>query len=88
MTRAVIYARFSTDLQNEKSTEDQIALCRSHAARRGLQVTQTFEDKARSGCAYQKSNPAVVMMQSTQDRQTENAPTRLDSARDWRVLVQ
>ena len=27
MTRAVIYARFSTELQNEKSTEDQIALC-------------------------------------------------------------
>ena len=49
MTRAVIYARFSTDLQNEKSTEDQISLCRAHAARRGLQVVQTFEDKARSG---------------------------------------
>ena len=49
MTHAVIYARFSTDLQNEKSTEDQIALCRAHAARRGLQIIQTFEDKARSG---------------------------------------
>jgi site-specific DNA recombinase len=49
MTRAVIYARFSTDLQNEKSTEDQIALCRAHATRRGLKVVQTFEDKARSG---------------------------------------
>lgn len=49
MTRAVIYARFSTDLQNEKSTEDQISLCRAHAARRGLQIIQTFEDKTRSG---------------------------------------
>ena len=39
-------------------------------------------------CAYRKSNPAVVMMQSAQDRQTENAPNRLDTARDWRVLVQ
>ena len=26
-----------------------ISLCRAHAARRGLQVVQTFEDKARSG---------------------------------------
>ena len=39
-------------------------------------------------CAYRKSNPAVVMMRSAQDRQTENAPNPLDSARDWRVLVQ
>jgi DNA invertase Pin-like site-specific DNA recombinase len=51
MTRAVIYARFSTDLQNEKSTEDQINLCQAHAARRGLPVIQTFEDKARSGAS-------------------------------------
>jgi hypothetical protein len=49
MTRAVIYARFSTDWQNEKSTEDQIALCRAHATRKGLEIVQTFEDKARSG---------------------------------------
>ncbi len=49
MTREVIYARFSIDLQNEKSTEDQIALCRAHAARKGLQIIQTFEDKARPG---------------------------------------
>jgi site-specific DNA recombinase len=51
MTRAVIYARFSTDLQNEKSTEDQIALCRAHAQRRGYDVVATYEDKARSGAS-------------------------------------
>lgn len=33
--RAAVYARFSTDLQNEKSTEDQIALCRDFARREG-----------------------------------------------------
>lgn len=38
MTRAVVYARFSTELQNEKSTEDQIALCRAYAARQGFDV--------------------------------------------------
>jgi predicted site-specific integrase-resolvase len=28
--RAVIYARFSTDLQNERSVEDQVTLCKSY----------------------------------------------------------
>jgi site-specific DNA recombinase len=36
--RAVIYARFSTDLQNERSIEDQFSLCR------------TYADRARENC--------------------------------------
>ena len=32
---AVIYARFSTDLQNERSIEDQITLCRELRLARG-----------------------------------------------------
>jgi predicted site-specific integrase-resolvase len=51
MTRAVIYARFSTELQNEKSTEDQIALCRAYADRQKIDVIATFEDRARSGAS-------------------------------------
>ncbi len=51
MTRAVIYTRFSTELQSEKSTGDQIALCRAHAARQGLNVVGIYEDKARSGAS-------------------------------------
>jgi site-specific DNA recombinase len=51
MKPAAIYARFSTELQNEKSTEDQIALCRAYAARHQLSIVATFEDKARSGAS-------------------------------------
>ncbi|MGH6677357.1 MAG: recombinase family protein, partial [Bradyrhizobium sp.] len=51
MKSAAIYARFSTELQSEKSTEDQIALCRAYAARHQLNVVATFEDKARSGAS-------------------------------------
>ncbi|WP_082907737.1 recombinase family protein [Bradyrhizobium neotropicale] len=51
MKPAAVYARFSTELQNEKSTEDQIALCRTYAARHQLNVVATFEDKARSGAS-------------------------------------
>jgi site-specific DNA recombinase len=49
MKKAVIYARFSTDLQNERSIEDQVALCRSYASREGLDVVEVHEDRARSG---------------------------------------
>lgn len=49
--RAAIYARFSTELQNERSIEDQIALCRATAHREGLSVVAEFEDRARSGAS-------------------------------------
>ncbi len=47
--RAAIYARFSTDLQNENSIEDQIALCRQYAAKEDIEVVSVYEDRARSG---------------------------------------
>ncbi|WGD51449.1 recombinase family protein [Bradyrhizobium sp. CB1650] len=47
--RAAIYARFSTDLQNERSVEDQVSLCQGYAEREGLSVVFTYEDRARSG---------------------------------------
>ena len=68
MTRAVIYARFSTDLQNEKSTEDQIALCKAHASRRGLQIIQTFEDKARSGASVLGRDGLMRLMDAARIR--------------------
>jgi site-specific DNA recombinase len=51
MKRAAIYARYSTDLQNERSVEDQFELCRSYAAREKLSVVATFADRARSGAS-------------------------------------
>jgi site-specific DNA recombinase len=49
--RAAIYTRFSTDLQNERSCEDQAALCRAFAARNDLRVVAEYADKARSGAS-------------------------------------
>ncbi len=51
MTSAVVYARFSTELQHEKSTEDQIELFRAYAARHGFEFIGAYEDKARSGAS-------------------------------------
>ncbi|MCC5984605.1 MAG: recombinase family protein [Rhodobacteraceae bacterium] len=46
--RAAIYARFSTDLQRDKSIDDQVALCTAHATREGLNVARTYSDRART----------------------------------------
>lgn len=49
--RAVLYARYSTDLQNEKSIGDQLALCRAYAKREGYKVVEEFHDAAKSGAS-------------------------------------
>ena len=47
--RAVIYARYSSDLQREASIEDQLRVCRSRAAAEGWLVVDTYCDHAQSG---------------------------------------
>jgi site-specific DNA recombinase len=47
--RAVIYARYSSDLQREASIEDQIALCRAYADAQGWTVLHDYSDRAASG---------------------------------------
>ena len=49
--QAAIYARYSSDLQRERSIEDQLALCSSFAAREGLSIIATFADRAQSGAS-------------------------------------
>lgn len=51
MRRAAIYARYSTDRQDERSIDDQIALCRGTAARDGLSVSATYSDAAASSAS-------------------------------------
>ena len=49
--RAAIYARFSTDLQSDRSIDDQLALCRSWSEREGYTIVGTYSDRARSGAS-------------------------------------
>ena len=51
---AVIYARYSSDLQNPMSSRDQIALCRSLAERKGWQVVDVFDDPDAKGSARER----------------------------------
>ncbi|WP_439492025.1 recombinase family protein [Bosea sp. (in: a-proteobacteria)] len=47
--RTAIYARFSSDLQSDRSVGDQNALCRGFADRAGWRVAGMFADHAASG---------------------------------------
>ena len=49
--RAVIYARFSSDLQDERSINDQVHLARRYAESRGLAVIDVYQDAAISGAS-------------------------------------
>src|SRR5690606_39748332 len=49
--RAAIYTTFSSDRQNERSCDDQDALCTAWAERQGLSVTASYQDAAISGAS-------------------------------------
>ena len=49
MTRAVIYARYSSDLQRAASIEDQVRLCKERIKREGWRLAGTYVDRAQSG---------------------------------------
>jgi len=61
--RAVIYARFSTDHQDERSIDDQVALCRDYARRENLHVIRVFEDRARSGASILNRDGLLALME-------------------------
>ena len=51
MSRAAIYARFSSDRQRDASIEDQVRLCRERLERDGHSLVQTYVDRAQSGAS-------------------------------------
>ncbi|MFC0342106.1 recombinase family protein [Paracoccus niistensis] len=68
--RAVIYARYSSDLQNAASIADQIRLCRERANHEGWQIVDTYEDAATSG--------AVLLRPGIQRLQQDGRERRFD----------
>ncbi|WP_413989096.1 recombinase family protein [Labrys okinawensis] len=51
MTRAALYARYSSDSQRDASIEDQFRLCREHASLEGWSVAGSYQDAAISGAS-------------------------------------
>jgi len=56
MTRVAIYARYSSEHQQERSIDDQVRLCRERACAMGGDVVGIYADYAVSG-AHLKSRP-------------------------------
>ena len=67
-SRAAIYARFSTDLQRDRSIDDQIALCRSFAERSGHEVVAIYHDRARSGASIFGRDGLVQLIEASRAR--------------------
>jgi site-specific DNA recombinase len=49
MKRGALYGRYSTDLQNEQSVDDQFRLCQRFTDSNGIDVIGTYEDRGISG---------------------------------------
>ena len=60
MKNAVIYARYSTDLQSDASIEDQIRMCKERAEKDGYVVVNCYSDHAISGASMMR--PGIQMM--------------------------
>jgi site-specific DNA recombinase len=53
--RAAIYARYSSDNQQDASIEDQIRLCRERAEKEGWEIVGQYKDRAISGGSMLRS---------------------------------
>ncbi len=62
MKKTAIYARFSTELQNDRSIEDQLHLCSTHAEGQGLSVVACYADRARSGASVYGRDELMEML--------------------------
>lgn len=65
---AALYARFSSDLQKDRSIDDQLAVCRAYAQRESLDIVATFADHAKSGASLFDRDGLIDMMARAKER--------------------
>ena len=66
--RAVIYARYSTDLHRDASIEDQVRACRTLATRQGYDVSEIDTDRATSGASLMRPGIQSLLHDARQTR--------------------
>ena len=71
---AVAYARFSSDLQNDKSIDDQIGLCEQIARREGYKIVKVYSDRAKSGADMFERDGLNAMMKAVKAKPRKGAP--------------
>jgi DNA invertase Pin-like site-specific DNA recombinase len=67
MNRAVIYARYSSEKQNEQSIEGQLRVCKEYAKRQNLKIVNSYIDRAQSGKDDDRKEFSKMMSDSTKD---------------------
>jgi site-specific DNA recombinase len=65
---AVAYARYSSDIQNDKSIDDQIGLCEQIARREGYKIVQVYSDRAKSGADMFERDGLNAMMRAVKSK--------------------
>ena len=68
MTRAAIYARYSSDLQSAASVDDQVRLCRERAEQAGHEVVEVFSDYAISASNLRTRPGMMALMDAAKYR--------------------
>jgi DNA invertase Pin-like site-specific DNA recombinase len=59
---AALYARFSSDMQKDRSIDDQLVLCRALAERESLKVVATYNDRAKSAATLFDRDELLELM--------------------------
>lgn len=85
--KAVVYARFSTEMQSESSIDDQLRVCRDYAAARGWTVTDEFSDRGISGAALGNRPGAQQAIAAARDVLLVNDLSRLSRSQDLAPLL-
>src|SRR5712664_3997155 len=68
MKTAAIYARFSSDMQKDRSVDDQFADCEALAKSKGFKVVDKFSDRAKSGASLHGRPGARALLQAAKAR--------------------
>ena len=74
MIKAALYARYSSENQSVASIEDQLRICREHAAQKRWKVVGTYHDAAISGASVILRPGMQALLQDAQPGKFEIVP--------------
>ena len=79
MKYAVIYARYSSERQNDQSIEGQLRICNKYAEDNGLTILDTYIDRAMTGTNDQRA----AFQQMLSDCEKHGVKNEIKSLQNW-----